>query len=482
VAQLKAALGLTKNDVGLGSADNTSDAAKPVSTATQTALDAKQPLDSDLTTIAGLTATTDNFMVGAASAWASRTPAQAKTSLALAKADVGLGNVDNTSDATKNSAEVTLSNKTIPAPILTLLQTDVGSADKGVVSQDAATSNLRIGNDLVSEVYYPGSRAPISSAQQTALNGKQPLDADLTTIAGLTATTDNFMVAAASAWASRTPAQAKTSLALVKGDVGLGSVDNTSDAGKPVSTAQQTALDAKAPVGAKYITQTADGTLTAEQALDALATGILKSTTTTGVLSIAVGADLPAHTHAEADTTNLTTDLSAKATAGAALTEAAEANSTPVAGGTSTALGSGIRVFAFFTLPTTEKWYVITGIEWLNKGTVNGNVWCGVEAVDARPPVGAGTVNVAVGAPVAQAGTSAAQRNSRIASKAIRGGTILGVWFVSDSATGTFGNTAVTSANNRKTLAAGAPATADNTAWGASTAGYYVKAYFRGIN
>lgn len=37
----------------------------------------------------------------------------------------------------------------------------------------------------------------------------------------------------------------KTALALVKGDVGLGSVDNTSDANKPVSTAQQAALDTK---------------------------------------------------------------------------------------------------------------------------------------------------------------------------------------------------------------------------------------------
>lgn len=34
-------------------------------------------------------------------------------------------------------------------------------------------------------------------------------------------------------------------IALVKGDVGLGNVDNTSDANKPVSTAQQTAIDAK---------------------------------------------------------------------------------------------------------------------------------------------------------------------------------------------------------------------------------------------
>lgn len=43
----------------------------------------------------------------------------------------------------------------------------------------------------------------------------QPLDGDLTTIASLTPTTDNFMVAAASAWASRTPAQARTALQVV---------------------------------------------------------------------------------------------------------------------------------------------------------------------------------------------------------------------------------------------------------------------------
>jgi trimeric autotransporter adhesin len=44
-----------------------------------------------------------------------------------------------------------------------------------------------------------------------------------------------------------------------------------------------------APVGAKYIVQTADSTLTNEQALGALATGLLKNTTATGVLSTAIG-------------------------------------------------------------------------------------------------------------------------------------------------------------------------------------------------
>jgi hypothetical protein len=45
----------------------------------------------------------------------------------------------------------------------------------------------------------------------------QPLDSDLTTIAGLTATTDNFLVSVSSAWASRTPTQVRTTLGLVIG-------------------------------------------------------------------------------------------------------------------------------------------------------------------------------------------------------------------------------------------------------------------------
>jgi hypothetical protein len=54
---------------------------------------------------------------------------------------------------------------------------------------------------------------------------------------------------------------------------------------------------AYAPIGSKYIVQTADGTLTNEQALGALSTGIVKNTTTTGVLSIAAaGTDYAAAT------------------------------------------------------------------------------------------------------------------------------------------------------------------------------------------
>lgn len=45
-------------------------------------------------------------------------------------------------------------------------------------------------------------------------------------------------------------------LGLVKADVGLGNVDNTSDANKPISTATQTALDLKAPLASPTFTGT----------------------------------------------------------------------------------------------------------------------------------------------------------------------------------------------------------------------------------
>ena len=60
-----------------------------------------------------------------------------------------------------------------------------------------------------------GSITGTLSAQtdlQSALDGKQASDSDLTTIAGLTATTNNFMIAVASAWASATPTTATSLL------------------------------------------------------------------------------------------------------------------------------------------------------------------------------------------------------------------------------------------------------------------------------
>jgi hypothetical protein len=99
--------GVTKAMVGLGSVDNTSDANKPVSTATQTALDAKASNaalashEADTTNIHGIADT---------SALATKTYADGAVSTAVAaltKSSVGLGNVDNTSDGNKPISSAT---------------------------------------------------------------------------------------------------------------------------------------------------------------------------------------------------------------------------------------------------------------------------------------------------------------------------------------------------------------------------------------
>jgi hypothetical protein len=81
---------LTKSSVGLENVDNTSDANKPVSTATQTALDLKAPLaDPTFTgTVSGVT-----------------------------KTHVGLGNVDNTADADKPVSTATQTALDLKAPL-----------------------------------------------------------------------------------------------------------------------------------------------------------------------------------------------------------------------------------------------------------------------------------------------------------------------------------------------------------------------------
>ncbi len=124
------------------------------------------------------------------------------------------------------------SNKITSAGALTIASTltigsiaDAGSdTDKFLVS-DGGIVKYRTGSELladiggISGVAWGGITGSLADQTdlQSALNGKQALDSDLTTIAGLTATTDNFLVAVSSAWASRTPAQVRTTLGLVIG-------------------------------------------------------------------------------------------------------------------------------------------------------------------------------------------------------------------------------------------------------------------------
>lgn len=80
------------------------------------------------------------------------------------------------------------------------------------------------------------------SVTAAQLAGKQNSSTELTTIAGLAPAANDIIQRKSGAWINRTPAQFKTDLVLVKADVGLANVDNTSDVNKPISTATQTAI------------------------------------------------------------------------------------------------------------------------------------------------------------------------------------------------------------------------------------------------
>ena len=156
----------------------------------------------------------------------------------VTKTQVGLGNVDNTSDINK--------------PVSTaqaLADTAIGTA----AASDATTK--------------------ANAAQAAAIAASQPLDSDLTAYAnaadaaarraligagtgngngdvvGPASVTDDlpavFDGTTGKLIKSKSYANFKTSLVLVQGDVGLGNVDNTSDLNKPISTATQAALDLK---------------------------------------------------------------------------------------------------------------------------------------------------------------------------------------------------------------------------------------------
>jgi len=138
---------LVKADVGLGNVDNTSDANKPISTATQTALNAKEN-----TITAG---TTSQYYRGD------------KTFQTLDKTAVGLGNVDNTSDANK--------------PVSTATQTALNAKQNTLVSgtniKTINTQNILGSGDItIGGSATWGSITGTLSTQtdlQTALNAKQ---------------------------------------------------------------------------------------------------------------------------------------------------------------------------------------------------------------------------------------------------------------------------------------------------------------------
>lgn len=249
ITNAKIASGISATKVGLGNVDNTADLAKPISTATQTALDLK----ASITSVNLKANTTDLALKADLSDLNLKAPIASPTFTGsvsgITSAMVGLSNVNNTSDldkaistATQSALDLKATNTdlalkanatdlALKADIINLnLKAPIASPTftgnvSGISSSMVGLGNVNNTTDLAK---------PISSATQTALDLKAnttDLEAGLATKAGTASPTFTGIVSGITA-----------------SMVGLGNVNNTSDANKPISSATQAALDLKGTV------------------------------------------------------------------------------------------------------------------------------------------------------------------------------------------------------------------------------------------
>ena len=226
--ELSADITITKSDVGLGSVDNTSDLAKPISTATQQALDAKADA-SALTAEAAARQQADNAL-------------QADIDTKQATVTGGATTI-LTANLTANRALISSSAGKVAASAVTA--TELAYLD-GVTSGIQAQLNAKVPKAWPTS--DAGKFLAIASDGQVEAIASS-VEVSFADIKG--DATDNASLA--SALNAKVPTSRtvngkalSANITLGKGDVGLGNVDNTSDLNKPISTATQNALNAKA--------------------------------------------------------------------------------------------------------------------------------------------------------------------------------------------------------------------------------------------
>jgi hypothetical protein len=213
---------------------------------------------SQLTTIVTVDTAADLFPIVDTSAAETKkiTPTALKTALAL-------NNVDNTSDANKPVSTATQTALDLKvdenAAITGATKTKITYDAKGLVTAgaDLAAGDLPTGIDaakistgLISNAEFDYLNG-LTDNIQTQFTGKQDTLVSATNIKTINSTSvlGSGNIAVEPTITATTSADYyrgdKTFATLNKTAVGLGNVDNTSDANKPVSTATQTALDAK---------------------------------------------------------------------------------------------------------------------------------------------------------------------------------------------------------------------------------------------
>jgi len=155
--------------------------------------------------------------------------------------------------------------------------------NKPTISGTNTGDNINFAPPLGVDDNYATDAEKIKLASLSGTNtGDQSAIANATLATMLTKTYKGNTTAGTATPADVPIATLKTDLILVKADVGLGSVDNTADSGKPISTAGQTALNLKSNLNSPTFTGTV--VFPAGQALVTPALGAATGTslTTTG--------------------------------------------------------------------------------------------------------------------------------------------------------------------------------------------------------
>jgi hypothetical protein len=278
-------VGVTKTHVGLGNVDNTSDANKPVSTATQTALDAKASNTAlsdhaaDTTSIHGIADT---------SLLETQTGAQTKATAAETAANTFTTSAINalTTSDIEEGTNLYYTNERAQDAVGNILGTGLtyNDAGPGIGIDNAALSNallegvsgssygligtseyLDVKNtngynkeielDIAAVEAQLDEDGYVTESSTSTLTNKTLTSPQINEAVALTATATELNYVDGVTSSIQTQLDAKASLAgatftgtvsgISKSMVGLGNVDNTSDANKPVSTAQQTAIDGR---------------------------------------------------------------------------------------------------------------------------------------------------------------------------------------------------------------------------------------------